>query len=81
MEFCPDCEGILLPKKGTKNLYCKVCDKVIKVETKDDPVKSYKIDKKIKHKIPTQKMVYSKSSNKSISDEDRRAMEDFYFER
>ena len=81
MQFCPDCESILLPKRGSKDLYCKVCEKVIKIKSKSKTKKSIKIDKKIIHKIPIKTKVFTKKSTKSISDEDRRAMEDYYFQR
>ena len=42
MEFCETCGNILLPKKRTETLYCKVCDKTF-------PLKEKKDKDKIKH--------------------------------
>jgi len=42
MEFCEACGNILLPKKRTETLYCKVCDKTF-------PLKLRKDKEKIKH--------------------------------
>ncbi len=44
MEFCEACGNILLPKKRTETLYCKVCDKTFPLKEKKDKdkIKHYK---------------------------------------
>ena len=44
MEFCKDCGNILLPKKRSEFLYCKVCDKNFPLKEKKDKekIKLYK---------------------------------------
>ena len=42
LEFCPDCSNILLPKKRTNELFCKICQKSF-------PLKEKKDKEKIKH--------------------------------
>ena len=39
MEFCEACGNILLPKKRTETLYCKVCDKSFPLKEKKDKEK------------------------------------------
>jgi len=42
LEFCVTCGNILLPKKRTETLYCKVCDKTFPLKKDKDKIKHYK---------------------------------------
>ena len=78
MEFCPDCDNILIPKKDDpSNLYCKVCDKVIKVKAK--PQQEYRISHKLRHAATTSNVIVKKKKV-VITEEDRRGFEDLYYE-
>ncbi len=76
MKFCPDCENILLPK-GDK-LYCKICDLYFKLDfiDKDD----YVLEKIICHneKEFTPLITKAPLEEDRITDEDRKAHEDYF---
>ncbi len=57
MEFCKDCGNILLPKKRSDELYCKICDKSF-------PLKEKKDKEKIKHYKSVSKDVIKKTKVK-----------------
>lgn len=81
MEFCPECDGILLPKKGSNELYCKVCDKSFKLDSKNKSnlKKEYLIKTQVKNRVGGKTAILEKKNlSKAISDEDRRAFEDFF---
>lgn len=52
MKFCPECGNILLPKKGSTELFCRTCNKIIKVDVKKEKeaLEQYKRTKKSKGK-------------------------------
>ena len=77
MQFCPDCESILLPKRNSKDLFCRVCNKTFKAEKgKADYKMQSKIEKdRIRAKTA---IVEERRRSKSISDEERRAYEDYF---
>lgn len=76
MRFCPDCDNILIPRK--KKLYCKACDKEFDLDSnrQDD----YKIVKTIKHDEKEIAPIIVKEGLKGdkISDQDRKAFEEFF---
>jgi DNA-directed RNA polymerase subunit M/transcription elongation factor TFIIS len=74
--FCPECENILIPRKG--KLYCKACDK--EFDLNSDEQNEYKIIKKIKHDDKETAPIVIKEALKSgkISGEDRKAFEEFF---
>jgi DNA-directed RNA polymerase subunit M/transcription elongation factor TFIIS len=77
MDFCADCGGILLPRKGKTELYCRVCDKTFKADKKT--AEDYKIKSKITRGNQSKTAVIDKNFNSTaISDEERRAFEDFF---
>ncbi|MHA1338890.1 MAG: hypothetical protein ACTSRZ_02800 [Promethearchaeota archaeon] len=80
MEFCPECDSVLLPKRGTNELYCRVCKKTYKVEkTKDDLKKEYRINHRVAHKASTKTAIVTKKEiTHSISEDERRAFEDYF---
>ena len=77
MQFCPECESILLPKRNTNDLFCRVCNKTFKAE-------KGKADYKMKSKIEKDRVrsktavVETRSRSQSISEEERRAFEDYF---
>jgi DNA-directed RNA polymerase subunit M/transcription elongation factor TFIIS len=76
MRFCPECDNILIPKKG--KLYCQACEKFFELG-KDQ--KEYKISKKIRHddREKSSRVLKKNLRNKSsISIEDRKAYEEFF---
>jgi len=78
MEFCPDCDNILIPKKDNPaSLYCKVCEKTIII--KDKPKEEYKISHKLRHTAASSN-VFVKRKKVVITEEDRRGFEDLYYE-
>ena len=80
MEFCPECDGILLPKKGSGELYCRVCEKTFKSKKQKSRIKSeYRIKKKFANRQYSKTAVVENPQNrKKISPEDRRAYEDYF---
>ena len=77
MDFCQDCGGILLPKKGKTELYCRVCDKTFKADKKS--AEDYKIKSKITRSGQAKTAIIDKKiSSTAISDEERRAFEDYF---
>lgn len=75
MRFCPDCDNILIPKN--KKLYCKACE----IEFEIDPNNNdYNIVKTIKHddKEAAPIVVKKVLTNPKISDQDRKAFEEFF---
>ncbi|MBN2157474.1 MAG: hypothetical protein JW776_15620 [Candidatus Lokiarchaeota archaeon] len=76
MQFCPDCESILLPKRNSNELYCRVCKKTFKVEGNPD----YKIKSKIEKDRVRSKtaIVEERKHSQAISEEERRAFEDYF---
>jgi len=80
MEFCPECDGILLPKKGTNELYCRICKKTYKMEDINKNLKNdYKITHKTVHKVSSKTAIMEvKEKTKAISEDERKAFEDFF---
>ncbi len=85
MKYCPKCENILLPRKKKNVLYCRVCDKEFPVE-KEDEMKEYKrstkkrTEESRRRKAQSHKTVILEENikKKSISAEERKAMEDLF---
>ncbi|MBY9014087.1 MAG: hypothetical protein KGD68_00200 [Candidatus Lokiarchaeota archaeon] len=75
MKFCPDCDNIIFPKN--KRLYCKACDKEFDL---DAEAEDFKIVKKIKHDEKESAPIVVKDTMNSakISDQDRKAFEEFF---
>ena len=86
MEFCKDCGGLLMPKKGVKNkMYCKVCEKTTAVKDKKILEKYgtgnrrniQRKTRKTRRNVKT--MVVAKPEKKrSITAEEREALEDMF---
>lgn len=76
MRFCPDCDNILIPRK--KKLYCKACDMELDLDTNQQD--DYKIVKTIKHDEKEIAPIIVKEGLKGdkISDQDRKAFEEFF---
>jgi len=76
MRFCPDCDNILIPRK--KKLYCKACDKEFELDSNQQD--DYKIVKTIKHDEKEIAPIIVKEGLKGdkISDQDRKAFEEFF---
>ena len=34
MEFCDECDGMVIPKRGSKESVCKICGKIYKLDAK-----------------------------------------------
>ncbi|MHA1730217.1 MAG: hypothetical protein ACTSWY_16020 [Promethearchaeota archaeon] len=77
MKFCPDCESILLPRKKKNELYCKVCDKIFKMDKEKSKTESeYRIQRKMtRDLIPKTAVIHKKEKKHSITEEDRRGFE------
>ena len=75
----------MLPKRKTKTLYCRVCDKSFPIE-KDEEIQEYKrstkkrTEESRRRKLESHKTVIIEEAikKKSISAEERNAMEDFF---
>ena len=74
MRFCPNCDNILIPKN--KKLYCKACD----LEFELDKGENYKLVKTIKHDEKETAPIIVKEGlrGERISDQDRKAYEEFF---
>ena len=79
MRFCPDCDNILIPKRDDKFLYCKVCIKDFKLDTKSKPKEGYVISHKMKRPIIKSPLI-AKRKKITITEEDRRGFEDLMFD-
>ncbi|WP_457558262.1 hypothetical protein [Candidatus Harpocratesius sp.] len=81
--FCPDCGNILLPKRRTNTLYCRICNKEYPMK---DKMQQYKkvdrkgaaIKKKEKKQILKTAIVEETKKKPSISEEERAAFEDLF---
>ncbi|RLI61807.1 MAG: hypothetical protein DRO88_12590 [Promethearchaeia archaeon] len=89
MEFCPECGNILLPKKRSQELYCKVCNKSFPLkEIKDkEKIKLYKSasqgkvkKSKVKEKLVRRTTVIVEETHKSpsISQDEREAFGELF---
>jgi DNA-directed RNA polymerase subunit M/transcription elongation factor TFIIS len=76
MRFCPNCENILIPRN--KKLYCKVCNK--EFDLNPDCLNEYRSSKHILNEVQQNYIVSKDHSIKSfpISNELRKAYEDFF---
>ena len=82
MEFCKKCSNILLPRKKTQDLYCRVCDKSFPMKKKNTIHKPH-INKQVQKKksqqlerrraLRTAVITESQSKLKSISEAEREA--------
>ena len=81
MLYCEECENMLLPVKSDVNKYsCKTCGKIFTIEKPQVSNKNeYKISRK-KKKTSFSKDIFAKKVEKTITEEDRRAFEDFTYE-
>ena len=77
MKFCPQCEGLLLPKRNTDELFCRVCNKSFKPEKGQA---DYKMKSKIeKDRVRAKTAIVERPAHsQSISEEERRAFEDYF---
>lgn len=81
MEFCPECGNILLPKKRTKELFCRVCQKGFTLDEKIDKDKfeQYKKVKKNKSKVDEKRralktaIIEKSEKSKSMTEDEREA--------
>ena len=75
MRFCEACGNMLIPRN--KKLYCKACDKEFEIGESQE---EYKIIKTIKHddKEIAPIIVKNKLSEDRISDQDRKAFEEYF---
>ncbi len=78
MRFCPDCDNILLPVRDKMKIYCKACDKEFKLDPGQQA--DYKIVKTIRHEDSEVAPIIIKEVLKrdKISDQDRKAFEEFF---
>jgi len=76
MRFCPDCDNIMIPRN--KKLYCKACD--VEFDLDSNQQDDYKIVKTIKHDEKEIAPIIIKEGLKGdkISDQDRKAYEEFF---
>lgn len=80
VQFCPDCESILLPKRNSTDLFCRVCNKTFKAEKdKADYKMKSQIDRDSKNRIRSKTAVVETGRHtQSISEDERRAFEDYF---
>ena len=78
MQFCENCGNILLPKKRTETLYCKVCDKTFPLKEKKEyksatleTAKKTKVKKKLA--LISTAIIEESSKVPSISQDEREA--------
>ena len=82
MEFCEECDGLLVPKKDKKTgkmvLVCQICGKVYPAEKKKD---EYELKAEIKHKENEKLEVVTESDEEyKISEEEREELLEQYRE-
>jgi DNA-directed RNA polymerase subunit M/transcription elongation factor TFIIS len=77
MQFCPICEALLIPRRGSTELFCRICNKTFKAV---DGQADYKMKSKIEKDRVRSKtaVVESRSHTQSISEDERRAFEDYF---
>jgi len=81
--FCKECGNILLPKRRTDTLHCRICHKDFPMEENTLQVKQKKkstaadVERKKKQSHRTA-IIEETSKSPSISEEDRDAYEDFF---
>ena len=76
MQFCEFCEGLLIPKRNTDELFCRVCNKTFKTKNKADYKMQAKIEKdRVRSKTA---IVETRAGTQSISEDERRAFEDYF---
>lgn len=81
MEFCKECGNILLPKKKTNELFCRICNKSFSVEDKEkSKLEHYKkasnkknISKEEKKRALKTAIIEQTTRVKSMTEEDREA--------
>lgn len=81
MEFCPQCGNILLPKKRSNELYCRVCQESFPIDAKKDKekIEQYKKVKKNKHKLDEKRralktpVIEKSEKTKSMTEDEREA--------
>ncbi|HEY0088697.1 MAG TPA: hypothetical protein VGB37_07625 [Candidatus Lokiarchaeia archaeon] len=76
MRFCEICGNMMVPRKG--KLFCKACDQEFDLNLKQE--EDYKLIKTIKHdeKEVTPIVVKEGHKGEKISDQDRKAFEEFF---
>lgn len=76
MQFCEFCESILLPKRNSDEVFCRVCKKTFKTKNKADYKMKSKIEKdRVRSKTA---IVERRAGTQSISEAERRAFEDYF---
>ncbi len=79
MQFCDECDSVLLPKKKSKNeLWCRICEKSFKIGKKEGKKLDYKIGHKISHTNRAKTAIVEKVVHKTITEGERRAHEDYF---
>ncbi len=75
MKFCPNCDNILIPRKG--KLFCKACEEEFELGSSQE---EYKIIKTIKHDDTEITPIIIKDGLKreKISAQDRKAFEEYF---
>ncbi|MHA1776541.1 MAG: hypothetical protein DRO88_03245 [Promethearchaeia archaeon] len=81
--FCPVCGNILLPKRRTQTLYCKICNKEYPMT---EEMKQYKKvernkasqKKKEKKQVLKTPIIEESEKKPSISEDERDAFEDLF---
>ncbi len=79
MEFCADCGNILLPKKKTNELLCRVCKTSIPIKGKEKKkLDQYKKATSKKNKTEKRRalrtaIIVEQSSKKSMTEDEREA--------
>ncbi len=81
--FCQDCGNILLPKRRTNTLYCRICDKDYPMDKglnqyKKVERKTASIKEKNKKQILKTAIIEETKKGPSISEEERAAYEDLF---
>ncbi|MHA1148420.1 MAG: hypothetical protein ACTSR8_09255 [Promethearchaeota archaeon] len=76
MRFCPKCDNLLIPKN--QKFYCRVCNDWFNIES--NAKNEYVLVKTIEHDEADFMPIIIKNSigNYSISNEDRKAFEDYF---
>lgn len=84
MQYCRKCNGLLLPKKNKKVLYCRVCNEEQPIESdgtfkKYKGVKGSKTSKRFKDtRANRTAIIVDDKKDHSITEEDRETYEDYF---
>ena len=72
MEYCEDCDNILISKDG--KFYCRTCDKYYEKVDEDE----LKVGKKVNENPEKEETLIKQNVTEEITDKDRDSFEDYF---